>query len=145
MIDFDPPIPVAVIARAAHLRAGGVDWKEVAEKLYRTRTETEAMARHPEWLRLYRLAARAVAREAEADARLERRRALRSNDEAQATVAAEETYKLRAKRPGGGKPPPPTTRDQHVRAYLDCLNAMSVEEFLKLEGWATPTTSVTPS
>lgn len=145
MIDFDPPIPVAVIARAAHLRAGGVDWKEVAEKLYRTRTETEAMARHPEWPRLYRLAARAVAREAEADARLERRRALRSNDEAQATVAAEETYKLRAKRTGGGKPPPPTTRDQLVRTYLDCLNAMSVEEFLKLEGWATPTTSVTPS
>ena len=144
MIDFDPPIPVAVIARAAHLRAGGVDWKEVAEKLYRTRTETEAMARHPEWLRLYRLAARAVAREAEADARLERRRALRSDDEGQASVAAEEAYKLRAKRTGG-KPPPPTTREQLVRTYLDCLNAMSVEEFLKLEGWTTPTTSVTPS
>ena len=144
MIDFDPPIPVAEIARAAHFRAGGVDWKDVAVKLYRTRTETEAMARHPEWPRLYRLAARAVAREAEADARLERRRALRSNDEAQATVAAEETYKLRAKRTGGGKPPPPTTRDQHVRAYLDCLNAMSVAEFLRLEGWVTPDPNVTP-
>ena len=144
MIDFDPPIPVAEIARAAYQRAGGVDWKDIAEKLFRTKTETEAMPRHPEWPRLYRLAARAVAREAEADARLERRRALRSNDEAQASVAAEEAYKLRAKRTGG-KPPPPTTRDQLVRTYLDCLNAMTVEEFLRLEGWATPSTSVTPS
>jgi len=144
MTESDPPTSVAVIARAAYLRACGCDWPDVAEKLTRAMTETVALSRHPEWPRLYRLAARTVAREAEADARHERRRALRSADEGVATAAAEEAYKLRAKRRGSAKPPEPSERDKLVRAYLDCLNAMSVEEFQSLEAAARAESNVTP-
>ena len=144
MTEFDPPIPVAVVARAAYLRACGCEWPDVAEKLARTQTETVALSRHPEWPRLYRLAARTVAREAEADARRERRRAIRSLDEAEATAAAEEAYRLRAKRRGSAKPAEPSERDKLVRAYLDCLNAMSVEEFQTLEEAARADANVTP-
>jgi hypothetical protein len=142
MTDSAPP--VAVVARAAYLRAGGLDWADIADKLARTKPDTEALARHDDWHRLYRLAARTVAREAEADARYHRRRALRSPDEAEATTAAEEAYKLRAQRRPKAKPAPPSERNQLVRAYLDCLNAMSVEEFLALEAAEVADSNVTP-
>lgn len=136
MFDLDPPIPLAAVARAAYLRAGGTAWEDIAEKLARTVTETEAMERHPDWARLHALAVAAVANEAEAEARLELRRALRSDDEDEATAAAEEAYRRQERRDArreSGPPAPPSDDDQLVRSYLDFLNALSAEEFRAME------------
>jgi len=137
-------LPVVAVARAAYLRAGGCDWSAVAERLAVTQLEAEAIAEHPEWPRLYRAAVRVVAREAEAEARLERRRAIRSTDDDEATAGADETYRLRAKRRPATKPAEPTKLDPLARAYLDCLNAMSVEEFQSLEAAILADPIVTP-
>jgi len=137
-------LPIVAVARAAYLRAGGCDWSAVAEKLTVTQSEAEGIADHPEWPGLYRAAIRVVAREAEAEARLERRRAIRSVDDDEATAGADETYRLRAKRRPATKPAEPTKLDPLARAYLDCLNAMSVEEFQWLEAAILADPIVTP-
>lgn len=137
-------LPVAAVARAAYLRAAGSDWHAVARRLFVSPAEAEALADRPEWAGLYRTAARVVRHEAEAEARLARRLAIRSEDADAASVAADETYRLRAKRRPAGKPAEPNHLDRLTRAYLDCLNAMSVEEFLSLEAAILGDPIVTP-
>lgn len=137
-------LPLAAVARAAYLRAGGSDWFAVAERLAITPPEAEAIAEQPEWSALYRTAIRVVAREAEAEARFERRRAIRSPKDDEATAAAEETYRLRAKRRPATQPVEPTQLDSLTRAYLDCLNTMPVEEFQSLEAAILADPIVTP-
>ena len=70
-------------------------------------------------------------------------------------AAAEEVYRRQERRSGrrkSGKPAPDSSDEQLVQAYLECLNAMPVEEFLALElkgpaarDVVTPGPSVTPS
>ena len=163
MHDIHTSIPFAVIARAAYLRAGGGEWAEIAGKLGRTVTEVEALPGHPDWDDLHKRAMRAVAKEAEAEARLELRRGLRSDDDDEAMVAAEEAYRRqerRSTRRKSGKSAASSTLastdGQLVQAYLECLNGMSVEEFLALEakqaseaepqgGGRSPDANVTPA
>jgi hypothetical protein len=136
MLDFYLPIHPVVMARVALLRAGGMQWAEIAGKLNLTVTETEAMPNRPEWDALHKLAVRAAAKEAEAEARLELRRGLRSSDEEEVMAAAEEVYRRQMHRPArrkSGKPAPPSSENQLVENYLECLNNMSVAEFLALE------------
>lgn len=154
MLDPDIPIPPALIARVALLRAGGMEWADIAGKLDLTVTETEAMPNRPEWEALHKLAMRAVAKEAEVEARLELRRALRSADDEEAMAAAEEIYRRQERRPArrkSGKPPPESSDEQLIESYLECLNTMPVAEFLALEAKyrdaqpdPTPTPIVTP-
>lgn len=139
------PVPIAVVARAAYLRASGQGWEEIAQKLALARTDAEALSLHSDWPRLSRLAARAVRREAEAEARRERRRAFRSGDEDEKTAAAEEEYRLRASRREAIRPPDPTDRDRLVRAYLECLNSLPAEDFIAMEAADSADPNVTPS
>jgi hypothetical protein len=95
--------------------------------------DAEALARHPAWRELARRARRVVAREAEADARLELRRGLRGTD-ADASAAADEMYRRRAERRKRRLPAPAVSHaDDLARLYLECLNDMPAEHYLALE------------
>lgn len=138
MFDPESVLPVAVVARAAYLFAGGQPWADIAARLGRTVTEIEALPGHPDWDRLHKSAVRAVAQEAEAEARRELRRGLRSADDEEASAAADEAYRReerRHARRGRKTPRPadPTSDEQLVRRYLELLNDMPAAEFIALE------------